>query len=141
MLSAGLLIALAIPALGMHTINPGVAGLPRSLAIMQTYDRLQAAFPGGAEPAVIAVQAKDVTAPAVTAGIAALKREAEQTKGLGQPITVTNSPDKSVAIVEVPLAGDGTDSVSEAALARLRDDVIPATIGRGARHAGRTSPA
>ena len=43
-----LLVALAIPALGMHTINPGVAGLPRSLPIMQTYDRVQAAFPGGA---------------------------------------------------------------------------------------------
>jgi RND superfamily putative drug exporter len=129
-LSVGLLVALAIPALGMHTINPGVAGLPRSLPIMQTYDRLQAAFPGGAEPAVIAVQAKDVTAPAVQAGIAALKREAQTTKGLGQPVTVTNSPDRTVAIVEIPLAGDGTNSASEAALARLRDDVIPATIGR-----------
>jgi RND superfamily putative drug exporter len=129
-LSAGLLVALAIPALGMHTINPGIAGLPRSLPIMQTYDRLQAAFPGGAEPAVIAVEANDVTAPAVQAGIAALKREAKTTKGLGQPVTVTNSPDGTVAIVEVPLAGDGTNSASEAALARLRDDVIPATIGR-----------
>ncbi len=129
-LSAGLLIALAIPALGMHTINPGVAGLPRSLPIMQTYDRLQAAFPGGPQPAVIAVTAKDVTAPAVTGAIADLQREAKKTEGLGQPITVTNSPNKSVAIVEVPLAGDGTDSVSEAALARLRDDVIPATLGR-----------
>ncbi len=129
-LSAGLLIALTIPALGMHTINPGVAGLPRSLPIMQTYDRLQAAFPGGAEPAVIAVKAKDVTAPAVADGIAALKREAKTTQGLGQPITVTNSPDKTVSIVEIPLAGDGTDSVSEAALARLRDHVIPSTIGQ-----------
>ena len=129
-LSAGLLIALAIPALGMHTINPGVAGIPRSLAIMQTYDRLQVAFPGGAEPAVIAVKAKDVTAASVTGAIAALKRQAGKTDGLGQPITVTNSPDRSVAIVEVPLAGDGTDSVSEAALARLRDEVIPTTLGR-----------
>ncbi len=129
-LSAGLLIALAIPALGMHTINPGIAGLPRSLPIMQTYDRLQAAFPGGPQPAVIAVEAKDVTAAPVANAIAALKREAKTTEGLGQPITVTTSPNESVAIVEVPLAGDGTDSVSEAALARLRDDVIPATLGR-----------
>jgi RND superfamily putative drug exporter len=128
--SAGLLIALAIPALGMHTINPGVAGLPRSLAIMQTYDRLQAAFPGGAEPAVVAVQAKDVTAASVTKGIAALKREAARTEGLGQPVTVNNSPSHTVAIVEIPLAGDGTDSVSDRALARLRNDVIPATIGQ-----------
>jgi uncharacterized membrane protein YdfJ with MMPL/SSD domain len=129
-LSAGLMIALAIPALGMHTINPGAAGLPRSLPIVQTYDRLQAAFPGGAEPAAVTVEAADVTAPAVQQGIAALKREAQKTPGLGQPVTVTNNPRNTLAIVDIPLAGDGTDAVSEAALARLREDVIPATIGR-----------
>ena len=128
-LSAGLLIALAIPALGMHTVNPGVAGLSRSLAIMQTYDRLEAAFPGGSEPAVVAIEAANVDAPAVQAGIAALRREARTTEGLGQPVTVTNSPRGTLALVEIPLAGNGTDS-SEAALARLRNDVIPATIAR-----------
>jgi RND superfamily putative drug exporter len=131
-LSAGLLVALAIPALGMHTVTPGVAGLSRSLPIMQTYDRLQAAFPGGSEPAIVAIEADDVNAPAVQAGIAALKREARTTAGLGQPITVTNNPRSTLARVEIPLAGNGTDSVSEAALARLRDDVIPATIGHTA---------
>ena len=62
------LVLLAIPAFGMHTINPGVAGLPRSLPIMQTYDRIQAAFPGGPLPAIVAVQADDVRAPEVQAG-------------------------------------------------------------------------
>jgi RND superfamily putative drug exporter len=129
-LSAGLMIALAIPAFGMKMLNPGVAGLPRSLPVVQTYDRLQAAFPGGAEPAVVAVAAKDVNAPAVAVGIAALRHAAKTTEGLGQPVTVTNNPRHTVALVEIPLAGNGTDSVSEAALARLREDVIPATIGR-----------
>jgi uncharacterized membrane protein YdfJ with MMPL/SSD domain len=128
-LAGGLLVALAIPALGMHTVNPGLAGLSRDLAVMQTYDRLDAAFPGGSEPAVVAIEAADVTAPAVTAGIAALQREARRTQGLGQPITVTRNPKDTVALVEIPLAGNGTDAVSEAALARLREDVIPATIG------------
>ena len=54
-------MALALPALQLHTLNPGVAGLPRSLPIMQTYDRIQAAFPGGQLPATVAVQAEDVT--------------------------------------------------------------------------------
>ncbi|MEA2191498.1 MAG: hypothetical protein QOI73_1619 [Solirubrobacteraceae bacterium] len=129
-LAGGLMVALAIPALRMHTINPGVAGLPRSLPVIQTYDRLQAAFPGGAEPAVVAVEAADIDAPAVRQGIAALERTAAQTEGLGQPITVTPNPGHTLATVEIPLAGDGTDKVSEAALARLRGDVIPATIGR-----------
>ncbi len=128
--AGGLMVALAIPALGMQTVNPGVAGLPRSLDIMQTYDRLQAAFPGGAEPAVVAIEADNVNAPAVQAGIADLKRESQRTEGLGQPITVTNNPSNTLALVEIPLAGNGTDNVSEAALARLRGDVIPATIDK-----------
>lgn len=127
-LSAGLMIALAIPALGMHTINPGFAGLSRGIPIMQTYDHLQVAFPGGSEPAVVAIEAADVTAPAVRAGIASLRREARATEGRGQPITVTTNPRDTLALVEIPLAGNGTDVVSEAALARLRDEVIPSTI-------------
>jgi uncharacterized membrane protein YdfJ with MMPL/SSD domain len=128
-LAGGLMVALAIPALGLHTINPGAAGLPRSLPIMQAYDRIEAAFPGGSEPAAVTVQAGDVRAPAVQAGIAALKARAATTPGLGQPVTVTTNPRNTLAIVDIPLAGNGTDDASEAALARLRDDVIPDTMG------------
>ena len=60
---------LALPALNMKTINPGVAGLPHDLPIMQTYDRIQAAFPGGPMPALVVVEADDVTTPAVQKGI------------------------------------------------------------------------
>jgi RND superfamily putative drug exporter len=125
-----LMLALALPALGIHTVNPGVAGLPRSLPIMQTYDRIQAAFPGGPLPASVVVQADDVNAPAVQAGIAELRRTAAGTKGFGQPVTVTTNPKHTLAMVDIPLAGDGTDKRSEAALARLRDDVVPQTVGR-----------
>jgi uncharacterized membrane protein YdfJ with MMPL/SSD domain len=125
-----LLLALALPALGIHTVNPGVAGLPRSLPIMQTYDRIQDKFPGGPLPASVVVQADDVNAPAVQAGIAALKQKAADTKGFGQPVTVTTNPKHTLAMVDIPLAGDGTDTKSEAALASLRDEVVPQTVGR-----------
>ena len=128
-LAGGVMLALAIPALGLHTINPGLAGLPRSLPIMQTYDRIEAAFPGGSEPAVVAIQADDVRAPAIQAGIDALKTRAATTPGLGAATTVMTNPDNTLALVDIPLAGNGTDAASEAALARLREDVIPATIG------------
>jgi uncharacterized membrane protein YdfJ with MMPL/SSD domain len=128
-LAGGLMIALAIPAFSMHTINPGVAGLPRSLPIMQTYDRIQEKFPGGPLPASVVVQADDVTAPQVQAGIAELQKVAADTKGFGQPITTTTNPGNDLEVVDIPLAGDGTDAKSEAALATLRDSVIPQTIG------------
>jgi RND superfamily putative drug exporter len=127
-LSGGLLVVLALPALNIHTINTGVAGLPRSLPIMKTYDRIQAAFPGGPLPAVIAVQAKDVTAPQVQQGIKALETKALATHEMSRPVDQTISPDKTVSIVSIPMAGDGTDSVSDHALNTLRNEVIPATI-------------
>src|SRR3712207_9002978 len=48
----------------------------RSVPIVQTYDRLQAAFPGGALPAVVVVKAADVTAPVVQAAIRDLRDRA-----------------------------------------------------------------
>jgi uncharacterized membrane protein YdfJ with MMPL/SSD domain len=127
-LSAGLLLALALPALQMHTVDPGTVGLPRSLAIMHTYDRIQAAFPGGPSPAVIVVRATDVTSPAVQNGIFDLTHTAS---GRGDnPLSEIVSPDRTVAAVSIGLPGAGTDKRSEAALGTLRSEVIPATIGK-----------
>ena len=128
--AASVLLALSIPALHMNPINPGVAGLPRSLPIMQTYDRIQAAFPGGPIPAILAVQADDVTAPDVQAGVKDLTQTALRTPGMSGPIHTDISPDHSVEVVQIAMAGNGTNSKSEHVLERLRDDVIPATIGR-----------
>jgi RND superfamily putative drug exporter len=113
----------------MKTELPGVNDLPRSLAIMQTYDRIQQAFPGGPLPAIVAVEAEDVTTPAVREAIADLRREALASGLMSDPITVQESPNGRVALVSVPLAGKGTDEVSYRALAALRDEVVPSTVG------------
>jgi uncharacterized membrane protein YdfJ with MMPL/SSD domain len=127
--AGGLLVALSIPALGMNTVNPGPGSLPKDIEVMQTYDRLMAAFPGGPQPAIVAVQAGDVTTPEVQAGIERMTDKALATGQMAEPVTTTVSPDKSVAIVEIPMQGDGTDERSETALATLRDGVIPSTLG------------
>ena len=44
--ATAVLVVLAVPVLHIHTADSGVDGLPRSLEVMQTYDRMQAAFPG-----------------------------------------------------------------------------------------------
>jgi uncharacterized membrane protein YdfJ with MMPL/SSD domain len=128
-LAGSLLLALSIPALSMKTVNPGASGLPKDLEATQVYDRIQAAFPGGPLPALIAVQADDVTKPEVQAGIDAMTEQALATGQMSEPVNTTISPDKSVAVVSIPMNGDGTDEVSEAALASLRDQVIPSTVG------------
>jgi RND superfamily putative drug exporter len=129
-ISGGIVVALAIPAIGIHTSDPGLQGLPKGLPIVKTLDRMQAAFPGGAQPAHVVVQAGDVRAPQVRAAIGQLERQALATGEMHQPFDVQVSRDHTVADVAIPLSGQGTDSTSYRALDTLRGQVIPATIGR-----------
>jgi RND superfamily putative drug exporter len=122
------LLAMTVPVLNMHTALPGTGSLPKSLPIMRTYERIQAAFPGGSAPAWVGIEARDVRSSGVQAGVARLIARAEHTPGLLGPITVQISADRRVETVSVPLAGKGTDARSDHALARLRARV-PATIG------------
>ncbi len=129
-LATGLLLALAAPALSMRTVDPGVAGIPPNLPIMQTYDRIEAAFPGAPMSAMVVVTGDDVMAPDVRNGLLALGREVVARKGqMGGPVVAAVSPDRSVAIVSISLAGSGTDATSTAALIALRDRVIPDSVG------------
>jgi uncharacterized membrane protein YdfJ with MMPL/SSD domain len=129
-LAGGVLVALAIPALHMKTLNPGIDGLPRSLPVMQTYDRIQAAFPGGSVPAVVVVKAKDVTAPEVRSGIADLQHKAIASGQLMEPTSIDVSPNKRVATVALSVKGNGTDDASNKSLEVLRKDVVPASIAK-----------
>ncbi len=128
--AATLLLLLAVPAFRLHTADSGVQGLPRDLPVMRVYDRLETAFPGGPVPAIVAVSAPDVTAPQVTAAIEALKRAALASGQMSDPITVDVSRSHRAARVEIPLAGEGTDTSSNRALDTLRGTLIPSTIGR-----------
>ena len=128
--SGAVLIALAVPALGMKTINPGLAGIPHDLPVMQTYERIQTAFPGGPLPAGVVVQADDVRAPEVQQGIQAMTDRALASGQMSEPVHTEISPSRQLAIVNIPMQGDGTNEASETALATLRDDVIPTTIGK-----------
>ena len=47
--SAGFLLALAVPALQLHTQLPSFTDLPRSIGIVRTYEAIQKAFPGAAD--------------------------------------------------------------------------------------------
>jgi uncharacterized membrane protein YdfJ with MMPL/SSD domain len=127
--SAGLLVALALPALGMKTVVPGAEALPKNLEAVQVYDRLQQSFPGEAEPAIVVVKAPSVDDPRVESAIADLRTRALESGQVHKPVTVAVNDARTVAQVELPLAGTGSDDVSYAALATLREDVVPETVG------------
>jgi uncharacterized membrane protein YdfJ with MMPL/SSD domain len=128
--AGGLLVLLAVPAFRLETASLGAADVPRDVAIMKTYDRIQEAFPGGPLPAQVVITAANVDGPRVREAITALKREAVATGQMHEPITVDVNDQKTAARIQVPLAGNGVDNRSEAALETLRETVIPATVGK-----------
>jgi uncharacterized membrane protein YdfJ with MMPL/SSD domain len=128
--SGGLLLAMSLPILSMHTELPGYETYSRSIPVMKTYDRIQAAFPGGAAPAVIVVEAGNVNNPQVVAGIQKMTDQAVKSGVGNDPVSVEVSKDSTVAMVSLPLAGNATDDKANAALDKLRGDIVPATIDK-----------
>jgi uncharacterized membrane protein YdfJ with MMPL/SSD domain len=129
-IAGGILVGLSIPALSMQFKDPGLDGYSRDLAVMKTYDRIQAAFPGGAVQSMTVIKAKDVTTPEVKGAIQQLHDKAIASGELSEPSGVEISPDKTVAIVGLSVKGSGTDDASNRSVEVLRQDVIPATVGK-----------
>jgi uncharacterized membrane protein YdfJ with MMPL/SSD domain len=127
--SAGVLVALAVPALGLHTASAGVDSIPKDTPVIKTYDRITAAFPGQKASVDVTVKAHDVTAPKVAGAIKQLEADAAGTRVAVDSTDVEVSKDKTVAQVTIPIAGRGTDAPSMTALAKIRDDLVPATVG------------
>ena len=129
-LAGGLLLALAAPALQIRMAMPGPDTFPQSLPVMQAYERMQQEFPGSALPANVVVEAPNVEAPEVKAAIERLRQRAIASGRMFEPITVDVNPDATVANVSIPIAGKTTDRESDAALALLRQKIVPETVGR-----------
>ncbi len=128
-LAGGFLVVLALPAIQLRMVQPGVDTFPKSLPAVQAYDRMQQEFPGTALPASVVVKAPDVNAPAMRAAIERLEQQALASGRMHEPITVQVNEAGTVANITVPIEGKGTGEVSNASLAVLRDEIVPATVG------------
>ena len=126
--SAAVLIALAVPAFGMHTVVSGAEDLPRDVPVVQTYDRVTEAFPGEAAGAAVVVQADDVTSGPVATAIADLKRRAASDRVVNGPVTQETSVDGTVTSIMVPTVGKGSDDQATAAMERIRGELVPASF-------------
>ena len=127
--SAAILIALALPAFTLHTSISGIDAFPRSVPEVKVLDDFQRLFPGGPQPAIVAVKAKSVDAPAVQRGIEQLLAKANASPQMHNAQVLEVSADRTVAEIAIALNGGGTDTTSTSALSTLRNDVIPSTIG------------
>ena len=126
-LAGGLLVALAVPAYQLRTAEPGIDTYPQKF--LGTYNRLKVAFPGTEIGSNVVIKAPDVESPAVLEAIGQLKWRAIDSGLMNEPIDVDVNAAKTVANISIPIEGDGIDSTSNQALAVLRDEIIPPTLG------------
>ena len=131
-IAGGALVLLALPAFALHTNNAELTALPRGLEVTKTYERLQQAFPGGPQPAYVVVKGSDARTAELAHAFADLRRRALASGEMRDPISLRVSPDGRVAAMAIPLVGSGTDARSERALTRLREELVPETVGRAA---------
>ncbi|MGW2817510.1 MMPL family transporter [Streptomyces sp. NPDC001415] len=129
--AAGALIAIALPAVGMHTQNLTLdQEFGDSLPVVRTYDRVNEAFPGGASPAQVVVKATDINAPEVRRALADFRARALSSGASHGPVEVATHDAENVAIVSVPLVGGSDQGKAEKSLDLLRDHVRPDTLGK-----------
>jgi RND superfamily putative drug exporter len=129
--AAGALLAITAPALGMKTQQLTLdQEFGDSLPIVQTYNRLNDAFPGGSEPAEVIVKARDINAPDVKSALADFRERAISSGASRGPVEVKPHDAQNVAFVYVPLVGGSDLDKAGASLDKLRDEVRPATLGR-----------
>jgi len=131
-LGAGVFVlALAAPALGMHTESLDLAQLlPYSSPQAVTARLVAAEFPGTPSPAAVVVKAANISATGVREELASLEHEGLASGDLRPPLQLLVYPRANVEILQAPLAGDGLGAISQHALQSLRDDLVPKTLGR-----------
>ncbi|WP_194923515.1 MMPL family transporter [Catenulispora pinisilvae] len=130
-LAVGVLVVLAIPALGMKTESLNVNKLlPATNPIVQTYNEISAEFPASPAPGMVVVQTPDVNAPAVAQAVAAFKSQAAAAGALGAgPVQVTPYPAQHVLKVLFPIAGRDADTKAVDAITKISHTIVPHTFG------------
>jgi putative drug exporter of the RND superfamily len=128
-LAAIALLALATPALGLRIGQPPIDA-PYDLPAVATMLKIEQAFPQAPGPAQVVVTGSDVTGPQVMAGVDALRARTSADGPVRGPVTATSIGGGRALVVNVQLAGDGQDSTSYTALTTLRDQDLPATLGK-----------
>jgi uncharacterized membrane protein YdfJ with MMPL/SSD domain len=128
-LSGAVLLAMALPVLNLHTAESGMDALPNSAPTIPTIKKIQDTFGSGSVAETQVAIAANADSPAAQRAVDSLIAKTKAA-GLSQgAIDVEVNAAHTVTRVDIPLVGEGTDDESTSALAKLRNDIVPATIG------------
>lgn len=131
-ISGGLLLALAIPAFGMKLNAPSEADLPRSIPVMQSYDRMTEAFPStGALHAIgIRVPADQVGAARGAVDDIVARLDADPAFAHDRKPRIDEALNGRIYIIGASIPDAGGSAAADRSLDKLRNEILPQTIGR-----------
>ncbi|HWS37051.1 MAG TPA: MMPL family transporter [Actinoplanes sp.] len=133
------LAAIASPALHLKTKGQGIQDVSADAPIVVAFLAIGEAFPSKTTPAQVVVRG-DVEGAGFDESLARFTVAVKASGGtLVEPVGVEINPAGTVAVVSVGLAGKESDDAAVAALAVLRDRVLPDTFGDGALVTGSTA--
>ena len=132
--TAAALVALALPVVSLDmAFLSGSRALHDAVDAKQTVVLLEERFGGGlAAPAMVVVDAPDLTAPEVQASVARLVEQVGRNSAFLGPFETVVNPAGDLLFVRVALAGDR--ETAEMGVELLRDEVVPGAFdGSGAQ--------
>jgi RND superfamily putative drug exporter len=123
--------ALAAPALGMSLKLPGIEDFPRTIPIMQSYDRLTGAFPSEGNAHLVVVRAPAEQAEPVRAALTdlAARTGGDPLFATGGAPSVRTSGDATVSTLDLPIPYESDAPEVETSLTKLRTELLPDTVG------------
>jgi RND superfamily putative drug exporter len=124
------MLALATPLAGMNLTDMGRDTHPRVIPAMQTYDRLNVAFPELKAVHRVVVRADPSRAAEAAAGLRQLAARAEDDPRVAGAANLRTSPDGRISLLELAVPHHAGTDEARRSLRSLRDDYVPATVGR-----------
>ncbi|MFD5157009.1 MMPL family transporter [Streptomyces hawaiiensis] len=124
------LLALAAPVLGLKLTDMGRETHSRSIAAMQVYDRLNAAYPELKSMHQVVVRADADRSPEVTTALRELAADVKDDPRLSGTSQLTTSPDKRISMLQLQIPHYVSSDEAQSSLKDIRDTYIPKTIGQ-----------
>jgi uncharacterized membrane protein YdfJ with MMPL/SSD domain len=128
-MASGLMVALAVPAFGMHVSKPSSYALSSSGQSSLT-SQVTEEFPSASSPAIVVVAWPKGETAAVEGETRRLEVLAAASGAAHPPFAVAQAADGHALALLLPLTGLGDNTASRAAVRTLRGQLVPETFGR-----------